>query len=44
LQRAEIRGLTLAAFNLEQEVFVATLAIIDLGIGFSESIVYFSNG
>ena len=39
-----IRGLTLAAFNLEKEVFIATSAIIDLGIDFSRSIVYFSNG
>lgn len=39
-----IRGLTLAAFNLEKEMFIATSAIIDLGIDFSRSIVYFSNG
>ena len=39
-----IRGLTLAAFNLEKEVFIATSAIIDLGIDFSRSVVYFSNG
>jgi uncharacterized membrane protein YfcA len=39
-----IRGLTLAAFNLEKEVFIATSAIIDLGIDFSRSIVYFANG
>ncbi len=39
-----IRGLTLAAFNLEKDVFIATSAIIDLGIDFSRSIVYFSNG
>lgn len=39
-----IRGLTLAAFNLEKEIFIATSAIIDLGIDFSRSIVYFSNG
>lgn len=39
-----IRGLTLAAFNLEKEIFVATSAVIDLGIDFSRGIVYFSNG
>lgn len=39
-----IRGLTLAAFNLEKNVFIATSAVIDLGIDFSRSIVYFSNG
>ena len=39
-----IRGLTLAAFNLEKEVFIATSAIIDLGIDFSRGIVYFYNG
>jgi uncharacterized membrane protein YfcA len=39
-----IRGLTLAAFNLDKERFIATSAIIDLGIDLSRSIVYFSNG
>ncbi len=39
-----IRGLTLAAFGLSMEVFVATSAIIDLGIDLSRSVVYFSNG
>jgi uncharacterized membrane protein YfcA len=39
-----IRGLTLAAFNLDKERFIATSAIIDLGIDFSRSVVYFSNG
>jgi uncharacterized membrane protein YfcA len=39
-----IRGLTLAAFNLEKEVFIATSAIIDLGIDISRSVVYFSDG
>ncbi len=39
-----IRGLTLAAFDLQKEIFIATSAIIDLGIDFSRSIVYFSNG
>lgn len=39
-----IRGLTLAAFNLDKECFIATSAIIDLGIDLSRSAVYFSNG
>lgn len=39
-----IRGLTLAAFNMNKETFIATSAIIDLGIDFSRSIVYFVNG
>jgi len=39
-----IRGLTLSAFNLEKEVFVANSALVDLGIDLSRSIVYFSNG
>ena len=39
-----IRGITLAAFSLNMETFIATSAIIDLGIDFSRSIVYFTNG
>lgn len=39
-----IRGLTLAAFNLEKEVFIATSAVIDLGIDLSRGLVYVSNG
>lgn len=39
-----IRGLTLAAFDLKKEIFIATSAIIDLGIDLSRSVVYFSNG
>lgn len=39
-----IRGITLAAFNLNMETFIATSAIIDLGIDFSRSIVYYANG
>ncbi|MBL7919927.1 MAG: sulfite exporter TauE/SafE family protein [Bacteroidia bacterium] len=39
-----IRGLTLAAFNLNKNVFIATSAVIDLGIDLSRSIVYISNG
>jgi len=39
-----IRGLTMAAFNLEKSVFVATSAVIDLGVDFSRTIVYLYNG
>jgi hypothetical protein len=39
-----IRGITLAAFQLPKEVFIATSAIIDLGVDFSRAIVYTSNG
>ncbi|MGV3632240.1 MAG: sulfite exporter TauE/SafE family protein [Bacteroidota bacterium] len=39
-----IRGLTLAAFNLEKNSFIATSAVIDLGIDLSRSVVYLSNG
>jgi hypothetical protein len=39
-----IRGLTLAAFSLEKNTFVATSAVIDLGIDLSRTVVYASNG
>lgn len=39
-----IRGLTLASFNLSTNTFIATSAIIDLGIDSSRSVVYFING
>lgn len=39
-----IRGLTLAAFNLSKEVFIATSAIIDLGVDFSRAVVYVGYG
>jgi len=39
-----IRGITLAAFNMKTEVFIATSAIIDLGIDASRSVVYTFNG
>lgn len=39
-----IRGLTLAAFGLSTEVFIATSAFIDLGIDASRSVVYYLNG
>lgn len=39
-----IRGLALAAFNLKTEVFIATSAVIDLGVDASRSVVYGLNG
>jgi uncharacterized membrane protein YfcA len=39
-----IRGLTLTAFSLDKQVFIATSALIDLGIDFSRSIVYAGKG
>jgi len=39
-----IRGLTLTAFNLEKNVFIATSAFIDLGVDSTRAIVYFLNG
>ena len=38
-----IRGLVLAAFDLEKNVFVATSAAIDSGVDFSRMIVYLKN-
>ena len=39
-----IRGMTLAAFNLNKDVFIATSAFIDFGVDLSRGIVYLSNG
>jgi hypothetical protein len=39
-----IRGITLAAFNLSKDVFIATSALIDLGVDFSRAVVYVSQG
>ncbi len=39
-----IRGLTLAAFSIEKNVFIATSAFIDLGVDLTRSVVYFNNG
>lgn len=38
-----IRGLSLAAFNLEKNAFIATSAAIDLGVDFTRSFVYLYN-
>ena len=39
-----IRGLTLAAFDLPKEVFVATSAAIDMGIDLGRAVVYWRHG
>lgn len=39
-----IRGITLAAFQLKKEMFVATSALIDLGVDYSRAVVYTSHG
>lgn len=39
-----IRGITLAAFQLSKDVFVATSAFIDLGVDLSRAVVYLSLG
>lgn len=39
-----IRGLGLAAFNLEKNAFIATSAAIDLGVDFTRTTVYLYNG
>ena len=39
-----IRGLTMAAFNMEKAVFISTSAAIDMGVDISRTVVYASNG
>jgi uncharacterized membrane protein YfcA len=39
-----IRGITLTAFQMPKEIFIATSALIDLGVDTSRAIVYTSNG
>ena len=39
-----IRGLTMAAFNLEKSIFIATSACIDLMIDATRTVVYYENG
>ena len=39
-----IRGMTMAAFKLDKNKFIATSAVIDLGVDFSRTIVYYLNG
>ncbi len=39
-----IRGITMVAFNIEKEQFIATSAAIDFAVDFSRTVVYFMNG
>jgi uncharacterized protein len=39
-----IRGLALAAFNLEKNIFIATSAVIDLGVDTSRAVIYIWQG
>ncbi|HPW98880.1 MAG TPA: sulfite exporter TauE/SafE family protein [Flavobacterium sp.] len=39
-----IRGLTMAAYNLEKSVFIATSAAIDMMIDATRTVVYYENG
>lgn len=39
-----IRGITMAAFNLEKSVFIATSAMIDFMVDLSRTFVYYGNG
>jgi uncharacterized membrane protein YfcA len=39
-----IRGITMAAFKLDKNKFIATSAVIDLGVDFSRTIIYYLNG
>jgi len=38
-----VRGLSMAAYNLEKNIFVGTSAAIDMGVDLSRSIIYVSN-
>ena len=38
------RGVTLSAFGLQKEVFVATSAWIDMGVDLTRSVVYWNEG
>ena len=39
-----IRGITMSAFKMNKAKFIATSAVIDLGIDFTRSFVYYYNG
>lgn len=39
-----LRGITLAAFQLPKDVFIASSALIDLGVDSSRTVVYYFNG
>lgn len=39
-----IRGITMSAFKMNKDKFVATSAVIDMGVDFSRTVVYYFNG
>lgn len=39
-----IRGITLSAFKMNKDKFIATSAVIDLGVDLSRTVVYYFNG
>ncbi|MHA7059866.1 sulfite exporter TauE/SafE family protein [Aquimarina sp. M1] len=39
-----IRGITMTAFKMNKDKFIATSAVIDLGVDFSRTVVYYFNG
>lgn len=39
-----VRGITLSAFQLKKDIFIATSALIDLGVDSSRAVVYIANG
>ena len=39
-----VRGITLAAFNLPKDIFIATSGLIDLGVDSTRALVYWMNG
>lgn len=39
-----IRGITLTAFKMNKDKFIATSAVIDLGVDISRTVVYYYNG
>jgi uncharacterized membrane protein YfcA len=39
-----IRGLVLVAFDLRKDIFIATSALIDLGVDMSRAVVYIASG
>jgi uncharacterized membrane protein YfcA len=39
-----IRGMLLAAFSLQKDVFIATSAFVDFGVDLSRGIIYVFNG
>jgi uncharacterized protein len=42
--RGAIRGLTLAAFQLPKNIFIARSTFIDLGVDLSRAVIYVFNG